>query len=172
VDVFKDGVWVSQGPPKPNFSMSNRSPGALLEAVETWHKVLNNEKKSEDMSQWESAGIPNFMMSEGKEGTQNHRVWRIRELLSPSELRAEGRAMLHCVASYSKSCKSRMSGIWSLTVENIGNVSNMVTIEINLKGREIVQARGKRNRKPEEKEWQVILKWANANNIYVAPYIK
>lgn len=172
VDVFREGVMVSQGPQKPNFSMSNRSPNALLEVVESWHKLLNNEKKAADTTKWESAKIPDFMLSEGKEGTANNKIWRISELLSSAELKAEGRAMSHCVASYSNSCKSRTSGIWSLTSESFCNVTSMVTIEINLKSKEIVQARGKRNRKPEEKEWQMILKWAGLNKLSVASYFK
>ena len=99
------------------------------------------------------------------------RVWRISELLSSRELEDEGRAQGHCVASYAVSCRRGLCSIWSLRCETENGVKRLLTVELNMKTREIVQARGKGNRLPEKKELEVLGRWAAAEGLRINEYV-
>lgn len=86
------------------------------------------------------------------------KIWSFHELTSSAELFREGKALDHCVASYAARCASGHSAVVSLRRSN----SPRVTIEINPKTLQIVQARGKNNREGDKEEKQIISRWVNS----------
>ena len=98
-------------------------------------------------------------------------VWRILELLSSRELEEEGRTLGHCVATYASSCQRRISSIWSMRRETATGVTRVLTVELNVKGNEIVQVRGLRNRLPDEKELAVLTRWARTAGLRMAAWV-
>ena len=164
------GIVEEQGPPQPGLSMSGRTPDALLRQVEQWHVQLGRTAKG-GVLQWIKSGIPDFEWVEGRKESRNMCVWRILELLSSRELEEEGRTLGHCVATYASSCQRRISSIWSMRRETATGATHVLTVEINVKGKEIVQVRGLRNRLPDEKELSVLTRWARTAGLRVAAWV-
>lgn len=50
-------------------------------------------------------------------------------------------------------------------------MEKLLTIEVDTAERQIRQVRGKRNRRPTEKEKEVIQRWATQEGLELAPYI-
>lgn len=169
--VFVDaGVAEELGPEQPNFTMRGRSVNTLLTAVEEWHKKLGREAKSGNL-QWKKSPLEPFSFVEGSKQGKNMKVWRIRELLNSAELIVEGRAMQHCVASYARSCHNGTCAIWSMDVETEEGMEKLLTLEINHTDKQIRQVRGRRNRRPTEKEKDVIQQWATREKLGIASYV-
>ena len=76
--------------------------------------------------------------------------WTVQELLSSWELAAEGRAMNHCVVSYSDQCADGQTAIWSICLQRAGREEreNAITVAIDIKSKTITQARGRYNMQP------------------------
>jgi PcfJ-like protein len=145
---------------QPNLSMKGRNPEALLRAVLVWHRRLGRERAAAGTT-WDASAIRPFEFAEGQ--ADSRRVFTITELLSAGELNVEGRAMGHCVGSYTRSCASRRVSIWSLrVVDAYGVATRLLTLEVTNHDRQIVQARRKFNAAPMPKEMQLLRRWADA----------
>ena len=170
-EVFVErGVVEHDGPPHPGFSMAGRTPENLLRHVDEWHARLGRTRKGDALS-WNRSLIPEFTFVEGKKESKNMRVWRIVELVSSRDLEEEGRALGHCVASYAASCQKRVSSIWSVRRETAAGVARVLTVELDVKRRELVQIRGAKNRLPDTHEIAIVRRWAHANGLTVATWI-
>ena len=106
------------------------------------------------------------------EGTEEPSVWAFRERLCHAQLMAEGRELRHCVSGYWNRCQKGRSAIFSLrqlhpAFAPVRHVARL-TIEVDRATRRIVQARGKWNRWPEEFEYRLLLRWANAQSLTLA----
>jgi PcfJ-like protein len=108
--------------------------------------------------------VPAFM-------TSVTRIWTIRELLSSGELFREGLAMQHCVASYVRACAGRTSSIWSIRFDDQVRRRRVMTIEVDLKGRVICQARRQRNARPSGKAREILERWARHERLTIAEYL-
>ena len=150
--------------------MKGRDPVALLRQVERWHRRLSRESVG-TLTEWPASGIGGFDWVEGSQGSPNLRRWTIRELLSGNQLVAEGRAMRHCVASYARSCARRDTSIWSLKLQNHEGTLRVLTVEVNLRFKQIRQARGRYNKIPDTKSKDVLRRWAAQQGLRVASYI-
>ena len=170
-------------PEHPNFSMKNRTPERLLDQQEAWEEARQRERAvarqrereearqreraESDTLQWKPSGINEFRF------TLNGKFWCIRELRSTAELKNEGSAMRHCVATYWESCHSGAKSIW--TMENLdhnadANVpakNKVLTIAVDLPYL-ISEARGKENRLLTEEEKFVLLKWAEQEGLSIS----
>jgi hypothetical protein len=89
------------------------------------------------------------------EDTQGDVTWSIRELTADTELLDEGWAMRHCVSSYSYVCARGETAIFSLTHNGV----RRATVQIDPQNREVLQARGVRNRTCDGAELAVLAKW-------------
>jgi hypothetical protein len=94
--------------------------------------------------------------------------WELTELTNSAQLRAEGVALQHCVASYSHSCWRGASRIWSVRRRRDSDVRSIVTVEVDPVRRTIVQARGFRNRRASGKGLQLVQAWAARENLRLA----
>jgi len=70
----------------------------------------------------------------------------VRELVTPSELREEGKTMRHCVGGYSRKCVQGHSRIYSL--QDGEDKRSTLEIRTNVTNFQIVQNMSKRNQKP------------------------
>lgn len=106
------------------------------------------------------------------EGFDRPSVWTFREKLCHAQLIVEGNELRHCVAGYWRRCRSGRSAIFSLrqihpAVVPVRYVARL-TIEVERATRRIVQVRGKWNRRPEEFEYRLLTRWANAQDLTLA----
>jgi hypothetical protein len=81
--------------------------------------------------------------------------WSFVELTTGEDLFYEGDALHHCVTTYAGRCASGYSAIVSLRLDGI----RRLTVEINPKTKQVVQARGIYNREAQIEERNVLGKW-------------
>jgi hypothetical protein len=137
----------------------------LLEKVAKWQHPIAGYGRTSGL-RWNRLGIGGLEYSE--ERRRNTQTWTIRELLDSNELFVEGRAMRHCVATYSGRCVRRGSSIWSMTRYSCFGQEHVLTIEVNPQTRTIVQAKGRRNSHPSPDARRVMLRWARQEGLKVA----
>ncbi|MBC7922746.1 MAG: PcfJ domain-containing protein [Ferruginibacter sp.] len=155
---------------QPGFSMKGRAPEALLRQTEAWHVQLNRARNRGGALVWKASGIRAFSWEEGKE--ERRKEYAIQELLSSNELLAEGKAMQHCVSSYAGSCYAGKCAIFSLSVLPAGSeAERLVTIEVNLRSCQVVQAKRKYNAAPVPKEMQLIREWADQSRLTLSKWL-
>jgi hypothetical protein len=158
--VNVDGTFVQQGPPQPGLSMKGRSPDTLVAQVHAWHRQLRRVRHGTRDVAWKSSGIAGYDRVEGVPGHQRRFV--VTELLSSSELRAEGSAMHHCVATYVWSCQQGRTAIYSMKYDpGFGRpLERCVTIEVDVLKRQITQVRSKFNAPSTPVDQRVLNGWA------------
>jgi hypothetical protein len=168
--IWMNGGWRYQGPEQPNFAMKGRTADSLIRQVDAWHKALA-KVRTRKITSWETCGIKGFDRVEGD--GKNSRHFIISELLTSSELASEGRAMNHCVGSYSHSCSSRRCAIYSMQVNpGSGVLERRLTIEVDLHSRTIVQARRKCNLMPTDVDSRILRAWATAEGLTMGRWVR
>jgi hypothetical protein len=165
--VGQDGGGIQRPPAQPGLSMQRRDPVTLVRQVEAWHRQLARVRipsygVAYDVA-WRSCGIAGYDRVEGDGSSRRH--VRITELLSSAQLRAEGDAMRHCVATYTGSCHSGRTAIYSLTVEQRAGKERLLTIEVSVQDRRITQARGRMNQMPTPLAERVLRAWATTTSV-------
>ena len=94
--------------------------------------------------------------------------WELVELSSSAQLRAEGRALRHCVATYARRCQWGFCEIRSLRrIGASSSVRSVATIEVDPRARAIVQARGMRNGRISARARDLVGQWARRENLAV-----
>lgn len=165
-----EGVRTLLPPEKPNFSMKDRDPETLVAHVERWHNQMAKGSRKGVPQKWEPMLVNDFVHTTGKD--DNKMTYTITQLTTSAELRSEGRAMKHCVSSYTNSCANGRCAIFSLAVNSKTQLDQrMVTIEVS-KECSINQIRGKGNRLPVPHEMKIINMWAYRENLGVSKWIK
>lgn len=171
IDWLHDQKFVryADGIKQPNLSMKKRDPEATLRHVEEWHFQLGRSKKGGNLV-WGSCGIEGFRLEEGM--GKNQKIWTIRELLSSKELQLEGRVMHHCVSTYSASCNSGRSSIWTLELtDSVGLTQKRATLEVQVGSKMMTQARGKYNERLAVTDKNIVARWAHQRGISLTNYI-
>jgi hypothetical protein len=165
--VRVEGTFVAVGPPQPGLSMKSRDPAALLRQVAQWHHALGKHKSNRDFI-WSTCGIAGLNRIEGEPG--NQRRYTVTELLSSAELRAEGAAMRHCVATYAASCHRGTNAIYTMIRHDRDGEQKMVTIEVAVARREIMQVRRRLNAAATPLDERVLKMWATAARLTIGSY--
>jgi hypothetical protein len=159
-EIWVDGELCERRyPPQPHLSMTRRSVTSLLRQIVDWQRGVQPDGTS---IAWQSSGLHGF---ERRIDSSPPTLLRIRELLSATELREEGRALRNCVASYAASCAAGRCSIWSLEEVSPKQVRKRQTLEIC--DDRIVQSRGPCNRLPRDREREVILAWAEQQGLAI-----
>ena len=160
-----DGM-VMREPPQPHFSLKGRTPRSLLRLMDEWHRGLGLMIGG---LCWQASRLrPLVVETSRSEESAAPVSWEFRELTNGAQLRAEGAALHHCVASYSHGCWRGASRIWSLRLRRESNVRSVATIEVDPKRNAIVQARGFRNRPASGKTLRLIQAWAARETLRLA----
>ena len=157
-------------PLMPNLCMKRRTPESLVRQVERWHRGLR-ETNLFQQRQWQPSELGTFEFKEGQPGNENYRHWIIRELVCTRSLWVEGRQLGHCVATYAQMCVSRKCSIWTMECFANDYLRKHVTIEVNGSNTRIIQARGRGNRRVNERERRVLNRWADQTGMQILPTI-
>jgi hypothetical protein len=162
--VTRDGVRLVD-PPEPCFSIKGRSPASLQRLVDEWHRRLGGQ--SAGALVWSRSRLRPLAFEDRSPDPDRPPVrWEIVELTSGADLRAEGTALHHCVATYARRCLWGISRIWSLRVTTgWSGWRSVATIEVDPRVRAIVQARGMRNQAPSARARELIFMWARRENL-------
>ncbi len=94
-------------------------------------------------------------------------MWTIRELLTSAELRAEARAMHHCVDIYAPLCFKGAASIWSMTIEDQDGQRRVLTIDVDVAKGAVVEARRCCNQEAKSKDREIMGLWANERGLTV-----
>lgn len=147
------------------YSMKGRTVKSLTRGMEAWHKELARARGLRS-SVYAPAGFkPGSWRFKTKEddGTSRCTTWTMTEILSTSELAAEGRSMSHCVLMYARSIASGRTSIWSLRCDGL----RRITVRVSKEMKAVVEARGKCNRRPTPAEMNKINRWAQMNGLSI-----
>ena len=145
--------------PWPDFAMKGRTLSSILRLVTAWHSDLAATAPGKNFS-WRASGFQGYRFLEKRPDEEHDREWSIHELLDSGALFIEGRAMRHCVYSYTERCRRGVTTIWSLRLRVNGEEKRMVTIEVDAHRRSIVQVRAKCNLRPGGRSLEIIRQWA------------
>lgn len=162
------GDWRHEPPPQPGLSMTGRTVDTLMRQVAEWHDSLRYLRGLPDGA-YEKADFEGIVLD--RNGSGKSVRWVVRQLRSAKDLKMEGDALRHCVASYHWSCARGDCTIWSLSASSGGQPSERCqTIEVSKNG-EIVQCRGLANRDPGVEERAIVNAWARKANLRIASYL-
>ena len=133
----------------------------LLTDINHWHRQLNEASLQKKLNRrLPDAGI------EDRKIEFNGYEYEIAQIRKMIDLYEEGKELHHCVYTYAGRCMQRRSFIFSLRF--IGHEeAKTPLITIELRGKQIVQAKGKYNRKPTDIERELIQIWAKEMELRV-----
>jgi hypothetical protein len=160
-----DGT-VELDPPQPAFSMKGRTIQSILRLMEEWHRSLG--LGSTGLAWTPSPLQPMVIEEPSQDASIPPGRWQIIELTNSAQLRTEGSTLHHCVSSYAERCKRGTSRIWSLRLRQGERTYHSLTIEVDLKRRAIVQARGRANRLASGKPLRLLQDWAIRERLQMA----
>lgn len=161
--VIGDETEILLDPPQPDLSIKGRTVASLMRQAEAWLAEAKPTTPEKRQIRWERSDVGEYRREDSR-GC----AWAIRELLDSDALAAEGKAMHHCVADYTCACAKRESTIWSMEFEADTGWKRLVTIEVNPKTRNIVQASMKCNESPDEACLAVLKEWATTEGLELA----
>ena len=149
-------------PPQPGFSLKGRSVAGLLAQAAQWHRRTRRARRywgyRLDLgTHWAGLSISNFTSAEDS-------TVQIVQLLSYAELVEEGSVQKHCVSSYVYSCLRGRCGIFSLRRHG----ARLLTLEVRA-NRQIVQIRGRANRRVTDSERTWLGQWAASAGLTLSP---
>lgn len=148
-----------------NFSLKGRTLNSLIQLSNEWHRAQQASEHG-TYQEWEGLPIENWGYKNKKEGIK----WTIKQLTNSKQLYSEGRRMRHCVYGYVRSCASGRTGIFTLESDDPFNASQKhLTIEVS--GKQIVQARGRLNRRPDNTELNILAKWAAEKHLTMSVWL-
>lgn len=156
--------------PINDYSIKGRTLQSLLRDVTEWHREEENRKRIPDY-EWDPSGIPEFDYQDADQGSQNGKRWIIRELLNSYELDSEGNHMNHCVGTYVSSCVDGDCSIWSMQIEFKAGYKKAITIEVRKETNMICEVRGKANREPNQRERNVLRRWAEKAGLKFSNFV-
>jgi PcfJ-like protein len=161
----RDGI-VMREPPQPAFSMKGRTVHSMLRLMRDWHRCLGVANGG---LTWAPSPLRPMLIEEpSQDPSAPPIVWRLMELTNGAQLRTEGATLHHCVASYAQRCWRGASRIWSLRVQRGDTVRHVLTIEIDLKKRAVIQARGWGNRTASGKPLRLLQGWSVRERLRLA----
>jgi hypothetical protein len=160
-----DGI-VLRDPPQPSFSMNGRTVQSMLRLMQDWHRSLGLANGG---LTWAPSPLQPMLIEEpSQDPSALPSVWQLMELTNGAQLRTEGTALHHCVASYADRCWRGASRIWSLRVRRGERVRHVLTIEVDTKRRAVIQARGWGNRVPSGKPLRLLQDWTVRERLRLA----
>ena len=164
-DRTQDGM-MEFGSPHPAFSMKGRTVQSMLRLMRDWHQSLGTGSAS--LSWVRSPFEPLLFEELSRDGSELPRRWQMTELINSAQLRSEGAALHHCVASYADRCYRGISSIWSLRFWQGEKVHHVLTVEIDPRRRTVIQARGRANRSASGKSLRHLQDWAVRERLRMA----
>lgn len=167
IEIRTDLGVVFRSPPQPNFSLQGRTPASLLRLVDHWHRALGRARTA-NLS-WEPSRYEPLVFEDRLPDSDTPPVlWEFVELTNSGDLRLEGAALRHCIATYAYRCSRGQSRIWSLRRRTRNNrMRSIVTIEVDPGTNTVVEARGFRNSRPSRKALRLLQTWARKADLRI-----
>lgn len=162
------GVWPPHTSPRADVAICGLGPKTRDRILRDWGARAPARPRPGAFS-WKRAPFGGLAWLRLDGAAARLRTWRIKELCTSDELREEGIAMRHCVATYAPKCANGVSSIWSMTVEEDGRRLRAVTIEVNVERREVCQVKGPSNKPPKKRALEVLRRWIEEQGLTLSP---
>lgn len=152
-----------------NFSLKGRTLASITKLSNEWHEE-QVRKQSTYGKVWEGMHLEPWTyttkFNHPYNKTRVSKVYTIEEITDSKSLFAEGRQQGHCVGSYVRDCELGHSSIFKMeSVDEINGFQKHLTIQVNIKSKRVVQARGKYNAKPTTTQQAVLDAWRQKHNL-------
>lgn len=155
-------------PPQPEFSIKGRTVASMLRLIGEWHRGLGKTHTFFSFS-WSRSPLKPWLVEEPRiDKEEMPKRWHMVELTNSAQLREEGSALQHCVGTYAHLCYRGNSSIWSLRMWRSEKVRPVLTVEVDLIKRVVVQARGMANRSASGKPRRLLQDWALREGLQMA----
>lgn len=164
-DRMQDGL-VEFGPPQPTFSMKGRTVQSMLRLMRDWHGSLGAGGAT--LSWARSPFQPLVLEEPSRDTSEVPRRWQMMELTDSAQLRSEGAALNHCVASYAYRCYQGNARIWSLRLWRGERIRHVLTVEVDPQRCAVIQARGRANRAASGRSLRLLQEWAVREKLRMA----
>jgi len=155
----------------PTTELRGRSFTSVMRLVRDWHGWL--ARQGVRLASWPRTRHRELHVVHEPTPHQPRRSeWFVVELLDSGALAHEGRAMQHCVATYTRACLARRTSIWSLRQRytDEGIARSILTIELRADGT-VAQVRGKANARARGWPLEVVQRWAAASSLRFSRYL-
>lgn len=155
----------------PEYSMKGRTITSLTRQSDEWHvQQAIHEINTRELYTWEPSLNSSFIV-EKKKGNEVKK-FRLFELCSSKQLIAEGRKMNHCVASYARSCRAKVTSIFSLRCTSFLNGhETLATIEVDIRSQTIVQAKARFNKPISAEAKKIMHDWATHHELKIGKWL-
>jgi len=150
-NIIEDGVT------KP-FSFKGKTMTSIIRRMEEWHHELTKAKNTKNRT-WK----PHSQITKAVFPSPENPFREISEICTEKGLLAEGKAMHHCVYSYTEMCCSGRCSIWTMKTILGDGPTNIATIEVI--GNVIHQIKGPYNSHVPGTYLNEIRKWAVTFNL-------
>lgn len=150
--------------------LRGRTFASVMRMVRAWHGVL--AQRGETYRHWPPSRLPGFALAIPPTLERPRPAeWLITELLDSNQLAHESHSMRHCVASYASACAGARSSIWSLRHRWTDDFAtrSVLTIEVRLKTKTIVQIRGTANASATSSAMHLVQQWARTAGLRMEP---
>ena len=147
----------------PNFSMKGRTVKSITRDMEAWNLEIARLNTPQAVT-FSPSGLKEGIWEVGGEGeayASGEGIWTIEEILSTGALLAEGEAMKHCAYGYAEHIMTGRSSMWSLRKDDC----RVLTVEVSMLKKTVVQAKGKCNRRATSVELTGLKRWADENGL-------
>ena len=164
----------------PHYQLQGRTLPALTRRMCEWHRDLAAIERIEALQRrarwrhtqtwasdamWDGSLLADWeWVPSAKEAQAKGERFIVRQLKRAEDLVMESRAMRHCVSTYAGKCIGGLASIWSLRRCTKDRIDRLLTIEVDPQHR-AVQVRGFTNRLADERERNVLARWAKARGI-------
>lgn len=140
------------------FTLSGRSPRRVLEEAELfWRRYIAPRSASAIVArEW---GLRGWSWADPLPGSD----WQVVELHTSQQLDEESREQRHCVAGYVGHCASGLTAIVSVRK----GIKRVLTVEIQVASKAVVQVRGFANRPPTTAEMELLRRWTSSLGLVV-----
>ena len=128
------------------FSWKGRTAGNVIEGSAEYLQKL--EAVGEDVH-WDYHGL------DWRFQDDSDRVWTVNEITSGKELSREGKSLMHCAGEYASRCLAGTAAIFSMKC----NQERVATIELDGSLKNVLQARGYKNRMLNQQERSIMNLW-------------
>lgn len=159
IDYVSFALW------DPKFSLAGRTAGSVRKLSEEWHRRRTDGRVGRYVS-WHAA------FSDWDDSDHSYRI-KATELIDNVRLAEEGASQSHCVSTYAAMCVGGQCRIvsmrWLLAHgSDLGPEVARLTLEIRPDRAEIVQIRGRHNRRATEEQMGVVRRWAAESGLTVS----
>jgi len=145
------------------YHLKGRTLQSLMRQSDEWHGRFTTIKGNQF---WKPSGI------EGCEVKRKECLLKMEELTESKLLAEEGRAMKHCVGSYTYYCAKGKTAIFSLRKYTHGLLLEVLaTIEVNVALRKVMQAKAKMNAQISADARKILDDWAEAQGLTINTYL-